>query len=329
MSAGPLLQFAIVAGFVVAISLVTLTAVFARPLLAALAAQAPGVRARTAWWLLVGPVAIGALYTAATVAIASLMGSTHSFATACSSHDGNWWHGCVWHPLEHGASPWLWAGLAALAVVCIGFVVRIGRALLHARNHAQALVRLARPVADVRVLDTEAPVAVACGLGCGHVLLSRGLMDALPADQLRVVLAHERAHLAHADVRWRLVARILSALHVPTVRTRLLEALVLASEQRCDRVAADEVGSRVLVAETLLAVERLYARRTAGPPPVFVAAAFGTDYLHERVQALLSARPDGRLPVGTALTIAVVSFLVASAGGVHHFTEFLTMLLVG
>lgn len=328
MSLGPLLQFALVAGFVVAIGLAALTALASRPLLSALDAQPPEARARTAWWLLVSPAAVGLSYAVVTVAIPSLMAGTHGFAAACSSHDGDWWHACVWHPLEHGASPWLWVGLGGLAVACAGLVIRAGRALLQARSHAQTLVRLARPVADVRVLDTDAPLAVACGVGCGHILLSSGLVEALPPEQLRVVLAHERAHLANRDVRWRLVARVLSALHFPGTRARLLQALVLASEQRCDRVAADEVGSRVLVAETLLAVERLYVRRTLTPTQAF-AAAFGTDFLHERIQALLTAKPDGRMPVGTALAVVVATLLIASAGSVHHFTEFLTTLLVG
>lgn len=327
MSAGSLLQFALVGGSVIAIGLSTLAAVAARPVLAALHAQSPSDRVRTAWWLLAGPVVIGTLYALAIVAIPSTMAGTQGLAAACSSHDGDWWHACVWHPLEHGASPWLWAGLAGLAVACAALIFRAAQALWRARSHAQMLVRLARPVADARVLDTDAPVAVACGVGCGHILLSSGLVDALPADQLRVVLAHERAHLTHADVRWRLAARILSALHFPGTRTRLLQAFVLASEQRCDRVAAAEVGSRVLVAETLLAVERLYARRAPVTMHAF-AAAFGTDFLHERVQALLSSRPDARTPVGTALAVGVATLLVASAGTVHHFTEFLTTLLV-
>lgn len=328
MSAWPLLQFALVGGFVVAIGLSALTALASRPILAALRMQSPYARVRIAWWLLAGPAVIGSLYAIVVIAIPSIMADTRGFAAACSSHDGNWWHACVWHPLEHGASPWLWAGLAGLALTCSALVIRTGQALLQARNHARALVHLARPVADVRVLDTDAPVAVACGVGCGHILLSRGLVDALPPDQLRVVLAHERAHLAHADGRWRLAARILSALHFPGVRTRLLHALVLASEQRCDRAAADEVGSRVLVAETLLAVERLYAQRRPFEMPAF-AAAFGIDFLHERVQALLSLRPDDRRPVGTVLTIAAAALLGGSAGAIHHFTEFLTTLLVG
>lgn len=327
MTSEPLLQFALVAGFVVAISLSALGAFASRPILAALHSQSPGARVRTIRWLLAGPAVIGVLYAIAIVAIPSAMADTRGFTAACSSHDEDWWHACVWHPLEHGANPWLWVGLGSLGLVCAALVARMAQALVQTRNHAQALIRLARPVADVRVLDTDTPVAVACGVGCGHVLLSRGLVDALPPDQLRVVLAHERAHLTHADVRWRLVARILSVFHFPATRARLLDALVLASEQRCDRVAAAEVGSRVLVAETLLAVERLYGRRAPLGTPAF-AAAFGTDFLQERVQALLSSRSDARTPVGTALAIAVVTLLVASAGTVHRFTEFLTTLLV-
>lgn len=325
----PLLQFALLAGFVVALALAGLAALLERPVARLLAGQRPQQRARIAWWLLVGPAVGGFGYAAAIVAMPSLMRGSAAFSAACSAHQGSWWHACVWHPIEEGASPWLLVGLAALVLVTSWMLVRAIRALPDARLHIAALVRLGAghgDQRDVRVLDVDQPLAVACGIGCGHVLLSRRLIDALPLEQLRVVLAHERAHLAHRDVRWRVVARLLSGLHFPGVRARLLGSLVLASEQRRDRAAADEVGSRLLVAETILAVEWLY-RGQRSPPAPGLAAAFGTDFLRERVEALVSVGPDGRVPVGPAFATVAVAFAIVSAGWEHHFSEFLIALL--
>lgn len=92
-------------------------------------------------------------------------------------------------------------------------------------------------------------------------------------------------------------------------------------------MAAGKAGSRLLIGETLLAVERVYAQR----PPVrrqAFASAFDTDFLRERIQALLSPPPTAACQ-RAALATAVALLLIASAGGVHHFTEFLTTLLVG
>lgn len=329
----PLLQFALLAGFVVALALAVLAALLERPIARLLPGQRPQQRARIAWWWLVGPAVGGLGYAAAIVAAPSLLRGSTAFSAACSAHQGSWWHACVWHPIEHGASPWLWAGLAALVLVTSWMLARALRALLDAHRHLAALVRLGAGAADggqrdVRVLDVDQPLAVACGMGCGHVLLSRRLVDALPPEQLRVVLAHERAHLAHRDVRWRVVARLLSGLHFPGVRARALASMTLASEQRCDRIAADEVGSRLLVAETILAVERLYRGHPSTPAPA-LAAAFGTDFLRERVEALLSTDSDRNLPAGPVLAATALAFAIASAGWVHHFTEFLIALLAG
>ena len=83
------------------------------------------------------------------------------------------------------------------------------------------------------------------------------MLERLSPDHLRAVLEHERAHLRRQDPLWRLVAALLASAHVSAVRRTLLDDLELASEHACDEEAGARIGSRVLVAQALLAVERL------------------------------------------------------------------------
>ncbi len=324
----PLLQFALLSGFVLALAIALLLAAAQRPLLRLLQRQAPQHRARLAWWLLAAPLATGAAYAAITVAMPSLLHDSAHFAAACSGHSGSWWHACVWHPSEHGQSLGVWIAMAVLGGLVGWLAARALRSLWAARRLARTMLRLSRPPrheAEAHVLDSEQPLALACGVGRGHVVLSQSLLDRLDPLQLRVVLAHEHAHVRHRDVLWRLLARLLSGLHLPGTRRRLLECLELASEQRCDRAAAEVVGSRLTVAETILAVERLF--RGHAPRPL--TAAFSTGFVPERVQALLSVDRDARAWLGSALAAAVIAFGALSAGWLHHFTESLIAVLAG
>lgn len=326
-----ILEFALLSGLVLAVALAAATALLQYPIQRLLTASAPARRARLATWVLVGPLIAGVLYALATVAVSASTRATASLDASCSTHQGRWLHACVWHPLDRDASPWSWLALALLLLAVAGLVLRALRVLLRARRHLGALLRLGRAErrhGDIHVLDTDAPVALACGVGCGHVLLSRPLVDALAPEQLRVVVAHERAHLAHRDGHRRLVARLASGLHFPAARRRWLAALDLATEQRCDRIAADAVGSRLLVAETLLAVERLCRGRPRAPLPA-LARGFATDFLRERVEALLTPQPERDLPAGIVLLVATLAFGAASTGWVHHVAEFLVTLLAG
>lgn len=324
----PLLQFALLSGFVLALTIALLLAAAERPLRNLLQRQAPQHRARLTWWLLVAPLATGAVYAAITVAMPSLFHDSAQFAAACSGHTGSWWHACVWHPSDHGQSLGVWVAMAVLGGLVGWLAARALGSLWAARRLARTMLRLSRPPrhpAEAHVLESEQPLALACGVGRGHVVLSQSLLDRLDPLQLRVVLAHEHSHVHHRDVLWRLLARLLSGLHLPGPRRRLLECLELASEQRCDRAAAEVVGSRLAVAETILAVERLF--RGATPPPM--TAAFSTGFVRERVHALLSAQQDRRGWLGSALAATLVAFAALSAGWLHHFTESLIAVLAG
>ncbi len=325
-----LVEFAMLSGFVVGVSLAALAALSQRLLLHLLATQPAAQRARCAGGILIAPVLIGGLYAGAILLMSSFDATSASITAACTAHHGSWLHACLVHTIEAGSDSWLWLALVGLLLVCAGLLFRVGRALLRARRQRWALIRLGsrhEGHGQLHVLDTDAPLAVACDVGGGHVLLAGWLLEVLRPEQLRVVLAHERAHLVNRDMRWRLLAQIASGLHFPVFRRRLLASLELACEQRCDQAAADDVGSRLLVAETLLAVERLYRQRQSMRQSA-LAMAFGTEFLRERIEALLAVQRDRTWPLGSSLMALTALGVLASAGWVHNLSEFIVTLLV-
>ena len=323
----PLIQFALLAGFCLATALALLIAASERTLQRVLARQVPARRARVLWWALAAPALCGIGYAVVTFATPAVLRGWSGFAAACSGHGDSLWHACVWHPSAHGDSPWVWAAMAALLGHAAWLGARALRGAWRARRSLSTMLRLSHRRSDtgVHVIDAEQPLAVACGFGRGEVLLSRALVERLDRAQLAVVLAHEAAHLRHRDPLWRFAAQLLSGLHLPNTRRRLLAALELATEQRCDRAAAEAVGSRVTVAATIVAVERIF--RGEVHPLQRHGAGFVTSFVPERVQALLASEADPRVHVGPPLAAVLLVFCLSSTGWLHHLTESLVALL--
>ncbi|TWP37914.1 M56 family metallopeptidase [Leekyejoonella antrihumi] len=157
-------------------------------------------------------------------------------------------------------------GLAISAVLAGRLLVQghlIGTSLRRARREHRELVDLlARATPDrgtggggvVRVLAHPTPTAY-CVPGASHrVVLSDSTIDALSADELRAVLAHEWAHLT---LRHDLVLEFFTVLHTAVpgwVRSaRGLVEVRLLIELLADRAAVRSVG-QVPVARALVAL---------------------------------------------------------------------------
>jgi heat shock protein HtpX len=76
------------------------------------------------------------------------------------------------------------------------------------------------PKPDVAVADTQVPNAFAAGRSQAHstVCVTAGLLDALDADELEGVLAHELAHVKNRDVMVMTIASFLSTIAFMIVR---------------------------------------------------------------------------------------------------------------
>ncbi len=132
-----------------------------------------------------------------------------------------------------------------------------------AAGFGSVLARLAEPGHDpaFQVLESTEAFAVSTGLLRRHVLVSRALLDSVTDEQLRVVIAHEQAHVCRFDNLRSLLAASATVLWPRRARRRLLDALHLAAEQACDEAVARALGAGV-VAETILLLRE---RQLAGP----------------------------------------------------------------
>ncbi len=202
-------------------------------------------------------------------------------------------------------------GLAALVVVVVLLAAAVLRAarsvrdLLGARRAARSLL----PVADRLVLIEDAePIAYAVAGDGGRVVVSTSMLAALPADERRVLIAHEHAHLRYRHHLYVHLTRLAVAAN-PLLRPAA-EAVTAGVERWADEAAADEVGDRGLAARAL--ARAALARSAQGRPAAGLAAA--DSHVVERVQALLAApRRQSPYLVGLVLAAGALSWAAAAA----------------
>ena len=289
-----------------------------RPLVAR---AGPSARAEVAFVLGLLPAlaAIGATIAAALPPLLSAVGLA---ADHCPSHLHHL-HLCITH--SGGIRPAL-AAIGSLSLA--SFVARagwFGYSQLQLRRTLAGLLRLAsssdssRPVVQI----PGAPrFCHAVGLFRGRILLSVGLLERLPSDQLRSALAHERAHLLRRDPLANLLLSMAGLFQPPGLSAILSRAYRNAAEEACDDHAASLVGDGSLVAEALVAVAAIQRGAALGE----AAPAFGEQLLENRVRRLLSgslSKPRGSLALkigGIAASIVLLSALV-QAPFLHHAVE--------
>jgi len=183
---------------------------------------------------------------------------------------------------------------------------------------ADGLCRRLRPTLDDHrtvVIEQDETDAYAVAGIRGRIVVSTAMLAALSAPERRVLLAHERAHLAHHHHLWIQLSEIAAAAN-PLLR-RLPAAVRLAAERWADEDAAAHVGDRRVAARAIahaaLARHQQHAKSERAP----ALAATGGD-VPRRVQALLHPprlRCSGVLSV--ALVVIFTGVLTASAVTAH------------
>ena len=202
-------------------------------------------------------------------------------------------------------------GVAAFGVVSGCLIAATVRVAVSAR----ALVRAARvartltPVAgDLVLVDDDVPTAYAVAGWHGRIVVSRAMLEALPADERRVVLAHEAAHLRHRHHLYLHLAA-LSAAANPLLR-RTAAAISLGVERWADEQAASEVRDRATTARGLARAALAQARH----PHVVGGLAMAGSAVAERVRALQQPEPaPRRLAPALVITAALACWLAAGA----------------
>lgn len=234
----------------------------------------------------------------------------------CLVGDGPHHHLCVFHPphlSEDGLPRMLGVGSW---VVVFAVVLLVVRRILLARRLAETLVRFARPSSlgdDVAILEQDDLIAVSVGVVRPRILLSQGLLDAVCPQTLRVILAHERAHLSRRDMGWAQLDQLVASLLPRVVRRELLESLSLACEQACDAAAARSEGN-VNVAASLTRIARLGVRAPA------VGLSVAASSLEARVLHLLDAPSYPWWRAWPQVT-AAIAIACLGAGPLHALLE--------
>ena len=116
-------------------------------------------------------------------------------------------------------------------------------------------------------LDRDQPVLFCTGVRRHAVVVSRGAIRLLDAEELRAALAHELAHLATHDpgVSWAVMAARALMWFNPAFQV-LSRAVARDAEWRADEAAAAVCGDRLALASGLIKLHR--ATSSAGALPV-------------------------------------------------------------
>jgi Zn-dependent protease with chaperone function len=216
------------------------------------------------------------------------------------------WCRALYHG-QHGASPVAGAVAVVLLVLALVGMARQWRRL---RGEQAAFA----DIEGVEVVAAAGPVAFAVPGHPGGVVVGACLFEELSPDGRSAVLAHEIAHLEHRHHLY-LRAAMVCAAGMPFLRP-LASQVRFMTERWADEVAADRIGSRRVLAETIAHV----ALMPGGA--VQPGLAFGGNHTVSRVDALLhptAASPFTAVPAVGAV-MAVVS--MGSSWQLHHLATF-------
>jgi Zn-dependent protease with chaperone function len=183
-----------------------------------------------------------------------------------------------------------------IAMAAVIFLVRRSRALLVAYRTCRHLPSSGSLV----IVEHDRPEAFATPHPAGRIVMSTGMLRALSADERRVVLAHESAHLAHQHSWWRLAVDLAATIN-PLLRATA-RAVAESIERWADEDAAHEVADRRLAARAL-ARTALLTSSAALVRPLDLAATGGD--VPARVRALLAPPPPRRPGIVVALCALV------------------------
>jgi Zn-dependent protease with chaperone function len=144
--------------------------------------------------------------------------------------------------------------------------------------------------AALPILATEpsAPAAVVAGITRPRLLISRSTTEALSANELRLVVAHEIEHARRRDN----LRKLLLAANFMPFRRAIEGRWMIASELAADRAAVANGHDACDLAAALVKVSRMTCMQSRW---VSAFAAATPDVLELRVQQLISWKPE--LPV--------------------------------
>lgn len=221
------------------------------------------------------------------------------------------------------------ATLAGVMALCLALILATHlllnlaatflRAERQRRRHHTLIALLSDPLpfdgTGTRVIDHAAPIAYCLPGGTrSATVLSRGLLRLLDADQLRGVVAHERAHLRQqhhvvllAFKSWH------SALRWFPIANRAENAVALLVEMMADDRARLDVDDRTLATAIALVGTAHVADADGTPSPLAAGGlddAVSADMVGPRVSRLLGDVAGLGAPLRTLVATATVVLLL-------------------
>jgi len=234
----------------------------------------------------------------------------------------------------------VWLGafeLAVFAVIGAGFA-RGCSSWYHASRRTRAWLRIARPIGTAAAIPAyevplDTPMMALVGVLRPSLILTRGVVQALTAKELRAAVAHEIGHLRAFDNLKRLAMRAAPDIPGVTRRAALIEASwAAAAEHAADRAAGGDSDARWALASALVKIAKLtpLPRPIAEPISTLVdggdIASRVRRLLDDDVPAQASAR-NPRVPVALAAAGVFALSYAPLLRLVHEATELLVNAL--
>ncbi|MBL4765976.1 MAG: M56 family metallopeptidase [Colwellia sp.] len=252
------------------------------------------------------------------VALYFLRGYTNSTVFQSEAEYAHWHHMDIFNWLS-------WHG-ATLIIALVFTVYILGKKLIQLKRHHKDLANLAsisKPLSsDVIEIELPESSAFTAGFINKKCFITSGMLKEMTAEEVAVVLGHERAHAKMNDPLKKWLFSIFTAFFIPSLAAHLKLHMTLAMEQAADNAVVNSDIAPTFVASTLVKAARLNALYSPVKNNELVAN-FGADVLEQRVYFLL-----GQLnlkPVNKMLTAILVTFILAvclsSIDGVHHLIE--------
>jgi Zn-dependent protease with chaperone function len=254
--------------------------------------------------------------------IAALVAHSYLATDHCLDH-GHHAHLCFAHGGDWLGRPWVVAALTIAATTVAARLLALVARVARASGSIARLQRLSVPSGDVRIVESPHAFCFVAGLRRATIYASTTAWHGLAEDERAAMVAHERGHVAHHDVRRRFGLDLLLTLAAPLAGGPLAARWSHATERLRDAEAAAAVGDPDPVARAMLRLCRL-ERSVAAPGLGFVGRG---RLLTERVEALLAAAPGGgpsarRLSIVVLVGLAgLVALAAGLAGPLHHAFE--------
>lgn len=212
-------------------------------------------------------------------------------------------------------------GLGAGLLVTVLAIRGISHACRAAGELARAgLVcrRLGAGVGGLVVVESPHPDAYALPGVAGRVVVSTGMLAALPAAERRVLLAHESSHLEHRHYLY-LVGADLAAAANPLLRP-VAAAVRTGVERWADEDAAAVTGDRTVAARALAraSLARTAAPAADGAASTSLRGAAGRSRRSGRVPSRAARAPGLALSMANDAVVARARALLAPAPRSHR-----------